>query len=86
MSISKTTLSNLLKFSPIPVKSVLKSIFKILISWSLVNFSVGSNSKFLVPVDVISVEKSPNLIFVKSEVFSRINASFSVVSVTNSEN
>ena len=47
-------------FVPIPVKSVLKSIFKIFISWSLVNFSTGSNNKFFVPFVVISVLKSPN--------------------------
>ena len=71
---------------PIPVKSVLKSILRSLISWSLVNFSVGVNSKFLVPVANISVSKSPNLTVVKSVDFSRINALFSVVSVTISVN
>ena len=54
--------------------------------WSLENFSTGSNNKFFVPVVVISVLKSPNFWFVKSVDFSRINASFSVVNVTNSVN
>ena len=71
---------------PIPVKSVLKSILRIFISWSLKNFSVGSNTKFLVPTGSISVSKSPNLIVVKSVVFSSKNALVSVVKVTNSEN
>ena len=73
-------------FVPIPVKSVLKSIFKIFISWSLRNFSVGSNNKFLVPDDKISVLKSPNFSVVKSVVFSKMKASLSVVNVTNSVN
>ena len=73
-------------FVPIPVKSVLKSIFKSLISWSFKNFSVGVNKRFLVPVAKISVSKSPNLTVVKSVVFSRMNALLSVVKVTNSVN
>ena len=73
-------------FVPMPDRSVLKSIFRILISWSFKNFSVGSNNKFLVPVDRISVLKSPNFNVVKSVVFSRIKASLSVVNVTNSVN
>ena len=73
-------------FVPIPVKSVLKSILSNLISWSLVNFSVGVNKRFLVPVAKISVSKSPNLILVKSVFFSRINALLSVVKTTNSVN
>ena len=73
-------------FVPIPAKSVLKSIFNTLISWSFRNFSVGSKTRFLVPLDNISVLKSPNFTVVKSVVFSRINASFSVVNVTISEN
>ena len=73
-------------FVPIPVKSVLKSILRSLISWSFKNFSVGVNKRFLVPVGKISVSKSPNFIVVKSVVFSRMNAWFSVVKVTNSVN
>ena len=73
-------------FVPIPVKSVLKSILRILISWSFKNFSVGSNNKFLVPVGNISVSKLPNFTVVKSVVFSSRNELFSVVNVTNSEN
>ena len=73
-------------FVPMPIKSVLKSILRILISWSFKNFSVGSKTKFFVPVGSISVLKSPNLTEVKSVVFSSKNAFFSVVSVTNSEN
>ena len=73
-------------FVPIPVKSVLKSILRSFMSWSFKNFSVGVNKRFLVPVAKISVLKSPNLSVVKSVVFSRINASFSVVKVTISEN
>ena len=34
---------------PIPDKSELKSILRILISWSFVNFSVGVNVRFFVP-------------------------------------
>ena len=73
-------------FVPIPVKSVLKSIFNTLISWSLVNISVGLNSRFFVPVANVSVSKSPNLIVVKSVDFSSKNASLSVVIVTTSLN
>ena len=50
------------------------------------NFSVGVNKRFLVPVAKISVSKSPNLILVKSVFFSRINALLSVVNTTNSVN
>ena len=50
------------------------------------NFSVGSKTRFLVPVCNISVLKSPNLTVVKSVVFSSKKASFSVVNVTISEN
>ena len=70
----------------IPTKSVLKSIFNIFISWSLVNFSVGSNNKFLVPSVNISVFKSPNLSVVKSVVFSNNIASSSSVNTTISLN
>ena len=73
-------------FVPIPDKSVLKSIFNTLISWSLTNFSVGSNKRFFVPVASMSVSKSPNLIVVKSVVFSNKYALVSVVNVTNSLN
>ena len=73
-------------FVPIPVKSVLKSIFNNLISWSFMNFSVGSNKRFFVPVANISVSKSPNLTVVKSVDFSSKKASLSVVIVTISEN
>ena len=45
-----------IELPPVFTKSVLKSIFKIFISWSFVNFSVGVNIKFFVPVFVISVE------------------------------
>ena len=55
-------------------------------SWSLRNTSVGENKRFFVPFDNISVSKSPNFNVVKSVVFSRINASLSVVKVTNSVN
>ena len=71
---------------PIPAKSVLKSIFNNLISWSFRNFSVGSNKRFFVPVANISVSKSPNLTVVKSVDFSSKKASLSVVIVTISEN
>ena len=73
-------------FVLIPTKSVLKSIFKILILWSLVNFSVGSNNKFLSPPVVISVFKSPNLRVVKSVVFSNKTISSSSVNTTTSLN
>ena len=73
-------------FVPIPTKSVLKSIFNIFISWSFVNFSVGSNIKFFTPVSRISVEKSPNFNVVKSVDFSSKTASNSFVKTTNSEN
>ena len=73
-------------FVPIPVKSVLKSILRSLISWSFKNFSFGVNKRFLVPVANTSVSKSPNLSVVKSVVFSSKNALFSVVKVTNSVN
>ena len=56
---------------PLEGKSVLKSIFKILISWSFSNFSVGVNTNVLTSSIEISVEKSPNFIVVKSVVFSR---------------
>ena len=71
---------------PIPVKSELKSIFNILISWSLVNFSVGVNIRFFSPVEVISVENSPNSKVVKSVVFSSKNALSVVVNVITSVN
>ena len=70
----------------IPTKSVLKSIFKTLISWSLVNFSIGSNTKFLDPPLVISVLIFPNLEFVKSVDFSNNIASSSSVNTTTSVN
>ena len=70
----------------IPTKSVLKSIFNIFISWSLVNFSVGSNNKFLIPLVVISVFKSPNFSVVKSVDFSNKIASSSSVNTTISLN
>ena len=70
----------------IPTKSVLKSILRTFISWSLVNFSTGSNIKFLVPPEVISVLKSPNLDVVKSVVFSNKIASSSSVKITTSLN
>ena len=44
------------------------------------------NKRFLVPVARISVSKFPNFTVVKSVVFSRIKALFSVVKVTNSVN
>ena len=56
---------------PLEGKSVLKSIFKILISWSFSNFSVGVNTNVFSSLTSISVEKSPNFIVVKSVVFSR---------------
>ena len=71
---------------PIPLKVELNPISNILISWSLSNFSVGSNTRFLTPVDVISVFISPNLSFVKSVVFSSIMISFWSVKVTTSVN
>ena len=71
---------------PIPDKSELKSIFNILISWSLSNFSVGVNKRFFSPVVVISVENSPNSKVVKSVVFSSKNASLVVVKVITSVN
>ena len=55
-----------IEFVDIPAKSVLKSIFNILISWSLVNFSVGVNIKFLSPSIAIWVLNSPNSKVVKS--------------------
>ena len=73
-------------FVPIPVKSVLKSILRSFISWSLRNTSVGVNKRFLVPVAKISVSILPYLTVVKSVVFSRMNALLSVVKVTNSVN
>ena len=73
-------------FVPIPAKSVLKSTFNILISWSLVNFSVGVNNKFFSPVLRISESKSPSFNVVKSCVFSRMYALFSSVKVINSVN
>ena len=74
-----------IELPPVFTKSVLKSIFKIFISWSFVNFSVGVNSKFFVPVFVISVEKSPNFKVVKSVVFSSKYALSVVVKTTNSD-
>ena len=50
------------------------------------NFSVGSNNKFLVPVEVISLFKSPNLRVVKSVVFSNNTTSSSSVNTTISLN
>ena len=67
-----------------PTKSVLKSIFNTFISWSFVNLSTGSNNKFLVPVDVISVLKSPNLDVVKSfDLSNNITSSSSVKTTTS---
>ena len=73
-------------FVLIPTKSVLKSIFRILTLWSFVNFSVGSNIKFLVPPLVISVLRSPNLRVVKSVLFSNKITSSSSVNTTISLN
>ena len=73
-------------FVPIPVKSVLKSILRSFISWSLRNTSVGVNKRFLVPVARISVSKFPNFTVVKSVVFSKRIASSVVVKTTNSVN
>ena len=58
-----------IKFVPLPTKSVLKSVFKILRSWSFNDFSVGLNSKFFVPPEVISVSILPKSKVVKSFVF-----------------
>ena len=53
----------------IPVKSVLKSAFNTLMSWSFVNASVGVNNRFLTPVFKICVSNTPKLVVVKSSVF-----------------
>ena len=67
-----------------PTKSVLKSIFNTFISWSFVNLSTGSNNRFLVPVDVISVLRSPNLDVVKSfDLSNNITSSSSVKTTTS---
>ena len=71
---------------PIPDKSELKSILRILISWSFINFSVGVNIRFFVPSVVISVANSPSSRVVKSVVFSSKNALSVVVSVMSSVN
>ena len=47
-------------FVVIPNISTSLKVFNILISWSFVNFSTGSNINLLTPVSVISVLKSPN--------------------------
>ena len=72
--------------APVPTISELKSILRIFISWSLVNFSVGSNNKFFVPDEVISVFKSPNFNVVKSVDFSNNTMSSSSVNTTISLN
>ena len=75
-----------IEFVLIPTKSVLKSIFSTLTSWSFVNLSTGSNNRFLVPVVVISVLRSPNLDVVKSVVLSNKITSSSSVKTTTSLN
>ena len=55
-------------------------------SWSFVNNSVGVNTRFLVPPDVIWVENSPSSKVVKSVVFSSKYAFLVVVNVITSVN
>ena len=73
-----------IKLVPLPTKSVLKSVFKILRSWSFNDFSVGLNNKLLVPPPEISVSIFPKSKVVKSFVFSNKIASSSSVKTTTS--
>ena len=61
-------------------------ILRIFKSWSFVNLSTGSNSKFLIFPDVISVLKDPSLTFVKSVDFSNNIILVWSVNTTNSVN
>ena len=75
-----------IEFVPIPVKSVVKSVFNILISWSFSNSSSGVKIRFLLLLESIIVENSPSSNVVKSVVFSSKYALLVSVKVTNSDN
>ena len=69
---------------PIPGRSVLKSVFNILISWSLSNFSSGVNTKVFLWKESDSAVISPNLVPVSAADLSNIIASLVVVETITS--